>query len=202
MPKPSQQKEFIPNGYYHVFSHAVGDEDSFLDDRDRVVFLRMLRARLSATPERNRRGRLIRSFHGQIRLISYCLMRNHFHLLIQVGEDPRAMSSFMNSLLASYVKYFNRRHGRSGQLFIHPYDAKPIVDHETIRNLIEYIHLNPFRKGIDPFTYRYSSHRYYAGLARAKWCQSDEGVRYFGNRAGYLRRMHDATSQGSPEPFD
>lgn len=194
-------KEYEAGGYYHLTTHAVPGEDCFLDNRDYGLFMRLLNARLSPIPVRDEHRRLVRSFHGEIDLIAFCLMKNHPHLLLR-QESEYAIAAFANSLLTSYAMRFNKRHNRSGPLFRRPYKARLIDDHERLRHVAEYIHLNPFRKGMDPFAYRWSSHRYFAGLARADWCNSDEGVGYFGGRGGYLRRMHDATTRPWKEPFD
>ncbi len=196
-----REKEYVQGAYYHLTTHAVGTDDCFLDDRDYSTFMRLISARLSPTPVRNDYGRPVRSFFGQIDLLSFCVMRNHPHMLLR-QMTRTAMPEFAASLLTSYAMRFNRRHNRSGPLFIRPYKARLIDDPERLRHVIEYIHLNPFRKGLDPFAHRWSSHRYYAGLAEADWCNSDEGVDYFGGRAGYLRRMHDATTEPWSEPFD
>ncbi len=194
-------KTYEPGGYHHLTTHAVGDENCFLEDRDYALFMRLLNARLSPEPVRDEHGRTVRSFRGEIELISFCLMRNHPHLLVrQLGETP--VTSFATSLLTSYAMRFNNRHDRTGPLFMHPHKARPVDDLERLRWVVEYIHLNPFRKGLDPFGYRYSSHRYYAGLANAEWCNSDEGIGYFGGRAHYLRRMHDLTNEPWGELFD
>jgi REP element-mobilizing transposase RayT len=194
-------KDYAAGTYHHLTSHAIGSENCFRSARDYALFLRLLNARLTPEPVIDEYRKPIRSYHGEIELVAFCLMRNHIHLLIkQIVE--RAMASFMDSLLTSYAMRFNNRHERVGPLFMHPYSDRPVPEQDQLRHVAEYIHLNPFRKGVDPFNYRWSSHRYFAGLASADWCNSDEGVRYFGGRGGYLRRMHDATTQPWSEPFD
>lgn len=194
-------KQYDAGSYHHVTAHAIGRELLFKDDLDSALFLKLLGARLSPEIVRDRYRRPIRNFAGEIELVSFCLMRNHLHLLLKQIKE-RAMATFMESILTSYAMRFNNRHQRTGQLLISPYKATMIEDHTRLRDVVQYIHLNPFRKGIDPFTYRYSSHRYYAGLARVDWCNSGEGVNYFGDRGGYLRRLHDATAAPTSEAFD
>lgn len=201
MPSKHRNKDFESGGYYHAFSHAIGSEDAFRDARDFEKFLQLVRARLGKEVTHDRFGRPQKSFHGEIELLAFCLMDNHTHLLIHQLEQPRAMTHLMISLNTAYAKYFNLRHERKGQLFQHPYSARKVEDHQTIRELVGYIHRNP-KKHHDPLTYPYSSHRYYAGLAKADWCLSELGVRTFGSRSGYLTYMVDRAADPSPQPFD
>lgn len=104
-----------------------------------------------------------------VRVHAYCLMANHFHLLVEVGEVP--VSKLMHRLLFRHARYVNRRYGFRGHLFgdrfwskLCPYDA-------YLLELLRYIHLNPVRAGLTevPESYRWSSHRIYLGLANVPW---------------------------------
>ncbi|KKK66524.1 hypothetical protein LCGC14_2963220, partial [marine sediment metagenome] len=100
----------------------------FLDDQDYRVFLHLLKFYLSPLEKPNEhpltqltgfrpvRKRPITSLHGQIKLLCYCLMPNHFHLLLK-QKSKDSMEKLLRKLLTTYVLYFNRRYDRIGPLF-------------------------------------------------------------------------------------
>jgi putative transposase len=111
---------------YHVTARGNARRKVFLDDRDRDRFLWRL-AESSDTYD--------------VRIYLYCLMDNHFHLVI---ETPRAnISRFMQSLLTGYTVYFNLRHSSSGHLFQGRYGAQLVEGDRYLLNLSRYVHLNP-----------------------------------------------------------
>jgi len=111
---------------YHVSVRGNGRRRIFLEDANRERFL----WRLGESKEQY-----------AVRIYLYCLMDNHFHLLV---ETPRAnISSFMQSLLTGYTVYFNLRQRHSGHLVQGRYKA-PLVEGDTyLHRLSRYIHLNP-----------------------------------------------------------
>lgn len=119
-----------PGAVYHVVSRGVDGMDVFVDDLDRELFL--------ATLERVR-------LDAGARIIAFCLMGNHFHLVIQVADIP--LSEIMQRLLTSYVTGFNRRHKRTGHLFQSRYTPKICADEAYLLTVINYVHQNPVRAG-------------------------------------------------------
>ena len=101
-----------------------------------------------------------------IRLITYCLMPNHYHLLVQEpksNESPLGcqIASFCLRLQTSYAKYYMKKHtGHSGHVFQGPYVNKKIKDSDYFWDILEYIHYNPVRKKIvyRPKDWRYSGY--------------------------------------------
>ena len=79
-------------------------------------------------------------------LIAYCLMGNHFHLVIKVGAET--ISSIMHRLLTAYAKSFNQRHERSGHLFQARFSSKLIGDDAYLQTVFKYVHLNPVKAGL------------------------------------------------------
>lgn len=79
--------------------------------------------------------------YGGIRVNAYCLMGNHFHLLIY-QEDERALTTLMRSILASYTSYFNNKYRRRGSLFESTYKAVRISSDAHLMHITRYIHLN------------------------------------------------------------
>jgi REP element-mobilizing transposase RayT len=141
----------VPGALYDVIDRGNDRQTIFRTDQDRRDFLHRL-SKLA----------LERAF----RLFAYCLLDNHFHLLLESTE--RRLGHAMGRLLTGYVVTYNRLHNRVGHLFQDRFKA-PLCDSEAyLLELIRYIHLNPVRAGIValPEQYRWSSHRAYLGQAR------------------------------------
>ena len=138
----------IPKTIYHVISRGNNKSNIFLDDKDYNVFLKQL---IDVKSEKN------------FLLYAYCLMPNHFHLLIESIEEP--LSNIMQKLLTLYAIYFKSRHDRTGHVFQGRYKAKICDKEEYLFKLMQYIHVNPLRAGIikDINNYKWSSHLVYAG---------------------------------------
>ena len=141
-----------PGEFFHVFARGNVRAEIFLDDHDRESFLRLL-------------AEVVDRY--DVRCHSYCLMGNHYHLLLQPmrGELPRAL----RHLNGIYAQGFNRRHRRSGHLFEGRYKS-PLVDRQSyLVELARYIVLNPVRAGLvaAPEDWPWSSYRGTAGLAVA-----------------------------------
>ena len=116
---------------YHAFSRGVDRRAIVIDDTDRRAFINVM-------------DRCIRAC-GAV-LHSYCLMTNHFHLAIEVGDVP--LSAIMQRLLTAYCKIFNARHGRTGHLFEARHHANICLDDRYLTALIQYIHMNHVRAGL------------------------------------------------------
>lgn len=154
----------------HVFNRARDGRRMFMDDADREYFHDLL-------------VRALVRLDGGAKLISYCLLSTHFHLIIR-EYLPGAQASLMNGVLSSYVRYFNRRHGTSGPMFKGEYRGVPIRNSRELRWKIAYVHDNHAR-GLE---YRFSTHRYFlCDLASApKWLDVETGISAFGRIDQYL----------------
>lgn len=99
------------------------------------------------------------------RCLAYCLMDNHFHLLVRtpLANLPRGMQQ-INS---GHAQAYNRRHGRTGPLFERRYGAALVQEDVHLLEIFRYIALNPVRAGLcrEPEDYAWSSHAALAGIA-------------------------------------
>jgi REP element-mobilizing transposase RayT len=132
----------------------------FLDDRDRRHFLRCTAAAL-------RRFR--------VRCHAYCLMPNHFHLILRVADAP--LAGPMQQLESAYANRFNSRHRRIGHLFQGRYQALMIEDGGYFRRALRYVARNPVRAGLvaDPAEWMWSSYRATADRrVPRRWLALDE----------------------------
>jgi REP element-mobilizing transposase RayT len=141
----------FPGALYHVISRGNRQQDIFLDERDHKKFLSYL------SEYKNRYS---------FRLYAYALMKNHFHLLVEVEGTP--LSRIMQALLFRYTRYFNWRYGKVGHLFQGRYRAILCDKDEYLLELVRYIHLNPVRAEIVsmPEEYRWTGHLSYLGRVK------------------------------------
>lgn len=126
--------------------------DIFVDDLDRLEFGRLL-------------GETARRFSVEIH--AYCLMGNHFHLLLRSrGGD---LSEAMRWLQSTFATFVNRRHERTGHLFGDRFTSRMLTTDRYIHNVWRYVHRNPIDVvGVDRLLdYRWSSLRTYLGLRPA-----------------------------------
>lgn len=142
----------VVDGLHHVFSRGNQRDPIFTDDLDYAAYLR----RLAKVVERF--GWLC---HG------FCLMPNHYHLLIETPEPNRGAG--MHVLNLSYARWFNWRNRRVGHVFQGPYGVVHVTRDAQLMELCRYIVMNPVRAGLvaDPADWCWSSYRATAGLETA-----------------------------------
>jgi len=75
-------------------------------------------------------------------LCAFCLMSNHFHLVLREKQENGA-SQFMQKLATAYVMYFNEKYERTGALFEGPFKARHIDNDRYLKYMVAYLHLNP-----------------------------------------------------------
>lgn len=151
----------MPGGLYHIYSRGIDGLNIFEDPEDREKFLTILSDTLS---------------EASWRCFAYCLMRNHYHILIETADGDTSIG--MKRLNGLYAQYFNWKHERVGPLFQGRYKAI-LVDRENyFLELCRYIVLNPVRAGLSdlPEDYRWSSYRVTAGLDEGIGCIDRETV--------------------------
>lgn len=183
--------EFSVDEFYHLYNRGTEKRPIFLDNSDYNRFLRSLFLLNTREPMeiRNHGGKSSVGFWGSkkrrerekiVDIGAYCLMTNHFHLLVREKVEG-GLSLFMKKLLTSYSMYFNLKHKRTGALFEGPFKAKHADDDNYLHYLFAYIHLNPIKIAFPAWpesaindiglakrhleNYAYSSYLDYAGQA-------------------------------------
>lgn len=175
MPSRNTIKQLTEDGIYHVYNRGVERRKVFLDVEDYRTFINRLEQLLSDPKKltiqqtRGRRGGdRLQSYHGQIELLAYCLMPNHFHMLVhQIQQD--ALPKFMSSLMTSYSMYFNRKYDRVGSLFQGRYKGSLINEDAYYMHITRYIHLNPIDISKPYDSYPYSSYANYVADSGPEW---------------------------------
>lgn len=180
-------KTFRAGYHYHVYNRGDNKEPIFLDDSDYVNFLQRLKVSMGIpTPSKLR----IQPFPaGSFTILAYCLMPNHFHILIK-QELEHSIAKLLQRVLTSYVKYFNAKYERVGNLFQDTFKAK-VVDNDTyLTYLSAYIHNNPDK----PSSYAYSSFPEYVGSRNGNLCRPDFILKYFNGESGQYRKFVEGYS--------
>jgi putative transposase len=204
MPSRYAIKEFEADSMYHVYNRGVDKRIIFTDERDYSVFLSFLKFALLSDEqlteqnvindglltEANRFNIRREGLYGAVELVSYCLMPNHFHLLLY-QHDVDGITRLMRSVATGYVMYFNKRHKRVGGLFQDVYKASRINTQGYWDHISRYIHLNPIDIGEDYESYTYSSYRNYVGNAEADWLKPELVMHGFSSVKEYEKFVKD-----------
>lgn len=136
---------FVAGMPYHVIQRGNNKGPIFLCDQDRFYFLKISREAKNKYP---------------CYIYSYCLMDNHFHLLIEPVQENN-ISLFIKFLGVKYIYYFNKRYGRTGTLWEGRFKCSLIDKDSYFLTCLRYIEMNPLRAGIVDFlqAYRWTSYR-------------------------------------------
>jgi len=158
----------LENGLYHVTSRGDRREDIYVDDEDRVAWLKILGASC---------------YRYNWRCHAYCLMDNHYHIVIETAEAN--LSKGMRHLNGVYTQAYNRRHNRVGHVFQGRFKGILVDKDEYLLELSRYVVLNPLRAGMTKtiYAWRWSSYRAMLGKAEVpNWLETDWILSYFSKR--------------------
>ena len=167
MPRPPRLE--LEPGIHHVFARGVNKRRIFVDDRDRIRYVEFL-------------AEAVKKYRW--RCLSYCLMDNHVHLLVETCEPT--LGAGMRWLHGRYAQAFNRRHGRCGHLFGERFGAVAVATDAQLRAVAGYIARNPVAAELcaDPLDWRWSSHRAVALDKTPAWLDADRLLELLGGAAG------------------
>ena len=171
-----------PDYFYHIFNRGNNKETLFKEHANYVYFLKLVKRHLCRIAD----------------IYAYCLMKNHFHLLIKIKSESeikeisknktlKNLSQPLSNLFNAYAKAFNNRYNREGSLFRRKYKRKRVEENDYLINLITYIHLNPVRHKVD---FKYKSYPYSSFKSILSSGQTDlkrdEVFEIFDNKENFL----------------
>jgi len=176
----------FPGALYHITSRGNARAGIYLDDQDRHNFLRQTQTVCE---------------HYNWRCYGYCLMTNHYHLVMETGEAN--LSQGMRALNGVFSQSFNRRHHRVGHLFQGRFGAILVDKDAYLLELIRYVLLNPVRAHmtISAGQYRWSSYRAMIGkVACPDWLGRDWVLSQFADHESlaqtvFIRFIRDGANQ-------
>jgi len=144
---------FVENEHYHIYSRGVEKRKIFLNTKDYnrfVALLYIMNQNASFRMDnflRESKNDLKNIFKEKrektlVSILGYCLMPNHFHLILHENTEG-GISKFMAKLLTAYSMYFNTKYQRSGPLFTRPFRSEHIENESQYMYIFSYVHLNP-----------------------------------------------------------
>jgi REP element-mobilizing transposase RayT len=155
-----RKEPFGVGSFVHVYKRGTRRMDIVRDDADRWRFLKLLRYLNDANVPRNwerdinkdhirdgfKRPTQWKSAEPYVSIVAYCLMDNHFHLLLQERIDG-GVAKLMQRLCTSMASTYNLKYQETGTLFQGSYHARTIQDDAQLQHLAAYIHVkNPFQR--------------------------------------------------------
>ena len=128
---PRQARLDYPGALHHVIGRGIDGLYIFNELKDKREFLHRIKKRLD---------------ESSLQIYGWCLMGNHFHLLIQTGKT--SLAEFMRSIMTGYAIYYNKTHNRKGYLFQNRYKSILCETDGYLLKLISYVHINPIKARI------------------------------------------------------
>lgn len=199
MPAKNAIKQYVENGYYHIYNRGVEKRVIFQDEQDYGVFLSYLKEYLSeknekelnkrladpniSWPEKNKILKILRmnNFAGEITLLAYCLMPNHFHFFVKQNK-AESINLFMRSLGTRYTAYFNKKYKRVGSLCQGVYKAVLVTSDPQFLHLTRYIHRQAILQGESlKKKQQPCSFPEYMGYRKTEWVIPTKILAYFDN---------------------
>ncbi|QCE41077.1 oxygen-dependent coproporphyrinogen oxidase [Psychroserpens sp. NJDZ02] len=113
--------------YYHIYNRGIDSGVIFKNNDNMSYFLDLLKKHLST----------------KVDIIAYCLMTNHFHLVVKIKSEEKIASQAFSNLFNAYSEAYNKQNNRTGSLFERPFNRVKIKDEDYLKTLILYVHKNP-----------------------------------------------------------
>jgi putative transposase len=173
----------VSGGYYHLHNRGVDRGPIFFEQRNWGFFIKQLR----------------KYFDPELAdIVAYCLMPNHYHLLI-LSKSDRIGLEVMQPLAVSYTKAINTQQNRVGPLFQRPYQVRQVISENHLAWLSRYIHMNPVEAGLvtNPVDWQYSSYRDYIEIRCGTLPVTANVLSQFDSRSDYRKYVEqdDGTAQ-------
>lgn len=155
--------------FYHIYNRGNNPELLFYKDFNYSYFLKKYEKYLSK----------------HVSTFAYCLMPNHFHLLIKTKSE--SVSNQLKKLFQSYALSINKQENRTGSLFTKPFRRIAIEDNEYLKYLVFYIHYNPEKHKLfkDFRNYKFSSYKSLTDKTNTFLCRK-ELFEWFGGSEEFL----------------
>jgi putative transposase len=140
----------VSEEYYHIYNRGNSKQKIFHDNEDYSRFVSLLYACNSINNFRAgtlAKGESLYDFEREKRIVSvgtYCLMPNHFHILVTQIEE-NGISKFLQKVCTAYSMYYNKKYKRVGGLFEGKFKSEHANNDQYLKYLFSYIHLNPIK---------------------------------------------------------
>lgn len=159
MPSRNTIREYDAPAFYHIYNRGAGGQSVFRDTQDKRKFLSLFERYLVD-------DELFDDYPTYpVELVAFCIMGNHFHLILYQDDDPTAMTNLMRSVSTAYSMYFNLKYKTHGHVFQSVFKASRITNESYLMHISRYIHLNPETY----LTYKWSSLPCYIAKRSDPW---------------------------------
>ena len=177
---PRRGLTFVQGHYYHLYNRGANRQPIFVESENYLFLLRLLKAYTS---------------RFCLSVIAYCLMPNHYHLLVRQDADQPA-GRLPAAVFNSYTKALNKRCGRTGALFEGRYRAVDVDREEYLLHLCRYIHGNPVKGGLVEHVeaWPYSNYHEWVGARTGALVDREFMCTWFPGAGRYARFVRDYLS--------
>jgi putative transposase len=161
---PNRITHFELTNIYHIYNRGVNKQTIFFTDSNYEYFI----------------YKMANYFRDKAAIFAYCLMPNHFHLLIQISSEDFIRKA-LQPFLITYTRSVNIDQERIGPLFQGRYQANLINDDAYLLDCLKYIHLNPVKAGLVTTLrdWKYSSYRDYLTLNNKSFVEVFNVMKFF-----------------------
>lgn len=183
MPRKNTRQGGAARTVFHGYNREKSRASMFRDAEDRRYFKGLFERYLSAEPQFDSRGREYVNYRDRVHLWSLTIMGNHFHVvLFQI--EPGGAGELMKAVAGLYVRYFNRKYGRSERMFNGEARLRPATGAREILNAVSYCHDNHG----DHCYCEFCTHSLYVGHPShvPSWVDVGEALTRMGGVDGYL----------------
>lgn len=199
----------LPGRTYHIYNHSNGDDLLFREGKNYIFFLEKYRKYIAPVAD----------------TFAYCLMPNHFHVLLRIKEPEEIVAAFhvrsydkyiglttgkekeefislfaskqFSNLFSSYTQSFNKVYERRGSLFIKNFKRKQVEDEAYLKKLVNYIHFNPVRHGfvLKPEKWDFSSYKIILS-DKPTWLNREEVIAWYDDMTNFKYSHRKETGLG------
>ncbi|MBN2730699.1 MAG: hypothetical protein JXR53_15850 [Bacteroidales bacterium] len=178
----------FPGKIYHVFNHAVGKDKLFYNE-DNYSYFNYLFSKY---------------FIEFVSIYAYCLVPNHFHLVIRTEDEAvfekhcekdedfsQLISKKFSNFFNAYSKAFNKAHNRRGPLFYRPFKRIEIDSNDYLQQVVQYVHYNPIHHGLVSKISEWKHSSFFEISQSASIDKYVEMIKIFGSRENFINRHID-----------
>ena len=172
-----KRPDFTQGCYYHIFNRGANRQAIFKEQSNYIFVIQNLKKYSKAL---------------NLTIIAYCLMPNHYHLLVrQDGDDPTGL--LPQRVFNSYTKAYNQSYSHTGTLFESRFKIKHVDDDSYLVYLCKYIHINPVKAGLveKPEDWDFSNYQEFLGIRKGTLFDQNFFDEYFYNPDDYLAFVNE-----------
>ncbi len=144
---PRIARKYLENGFFHVMIQGIKKEEIFYKKEYKEKYIELMKIFLQKQ---------------DVKIIAYCIMNNHAHLILY-AEEMQELTKFMERLNTTYAMHYNKHENRVGYVYRDRFKSKELYNQDYLTKCIKYVHMNPVKAGIvsKEEHYPYSSYNDY-----------------------------------------